>query len=555
MKMKLLSLTNSGTDPSAFGILRETLRRHIELRSAGLAEAGEAAFELSVRTDPAALPHEGRYIIESDGCRAVISAADTAAVFAGLGRFLEESRFDGRGGFEPFAGRIDFTPARPLRGMYFATHFHNFYHAAPVEKVYEVIGDLALRGCNALMVWFDMHHFASADEPAAVSLAERLRLILSHANSIGIKGAFTMNANEAFSSSPAGLRAEWTAQNGYTSPPRDHFHLEICPSKPGGTEEILRERREMLELFAGLDIAYFQYWPYDEGGCTCRDCAPWGANGFVKLFPHVRDLVSGYFPAARFIVSTWYFDRFYPGEWEAFYPHLTDGSLDGADYILSFFFRGEMPEVLKKKGFPKGIKLLDFPEISMYSCTPWGGFGASALPGFLGRTNAGTGSLYSGGFPYSEGIFEDVNKYITLSYYSGRFPDPRDAVRAYVRYEFCAYGEAADELTDAVLLSETGLSRARVPDSVPLRFDIRDTSQTEKVYEIFSRYDKMLPDGIRLGYKFRMWYLRSVIDREIARCGGYPLRSDICQEAMREVNRIIFADSQTGWWIKAPAGE
>ena len=50
------------------------------------------------------MPHEERYIIESDGRRAVISAADTAAVFAGLGRFLEESRFDGREGFEPFAG-------------------------------------------------------------------------------------------------------------------------------------------------------------------------------------------------------------------------------------------------------------------------------------------------------------------------------------------------------------------------------------------------------------------------------------------------------------------
>ena len=104
MEMKLLSLTNSGTAPAAFEILRETLRRHLGVRSCGLAGAGEAAFELSVRTDPASLPHEGRYIIESDGRRAVISAAESAAVFAGLGRFLEESRFDGRGGFEPFAG-------------------------------------------------------------------------------------------------------------------------------------------------------------------------------------------------------------------------------------------------------------------------------------------------------------------------------------------------------------------------------------------------------------------------------------------------------------------
>ena len=43
METKLLSLINAGTDPSAFGILRETLRRHIELRSAGRAGAAGAA--------------------------------------------------------------------------------------------------------------------------------------------------------------------------------------------------------------------------------------------------------------------------------------------------------------------------------------------------------------------------------------------------------------------------------------------------------------------------------------------------------------------------------
>ena len=60
--------------------------------------------------------------------------------------------------------------------MYFASHFHNFYHDAPVEAVERYVGELALWGINALMVWYDMHHFTGIDDPAAqamTDLAER----------------------------------------------------------------------------------------------------------------------------------------------------------------------------------------------------------------------------------------------------------------------------------------------------------------------------------------------------------------------------------------------
>ena len=554
METKLLSLINAGTDPSAFGILRETLRRHIELRSVVLAEAGEAAFELSVRTDPAALPHEGRYIIESDGCRAVISAADTAAVFAGLGRFLEESRFDGRGGFEPFAGRIDFTPARPLRGMYFATHFQNFYHNAPIGRVYEVIEDLALRGCNSLLVWFDMHHFSSMDDPEAVRLTERLRAMIGYANRIGITGSLTMLSNEGFASSPQELRAEWTAQNGYTAAPDGHYHVEICPSKPGGIREILRERRAMLERFADLDIKYVCYWPYDQGGCTCEKCAPWGAGGFLRLFPHFRDLIKEMMPDTGIILSTWYFDKFISGEWDAFYPRMTDGTLDGVDYVMSFFHGGNVPRVIRERGIPQGIRMIDFPEISMHGCMPWGGFGASALPGFLGRTNAASGAFYSGGYPYSEGIFEDVNKYYQLSFYSGLHTDPRDAVRAYVRYEFCASGEAEEELADAIIASEKTLTRTADRSGPSVRFVMDDPSEAGRIYSTFARYGTELPEKITKSPKFRMWYLRAVIDRELASCGGYPLLSEICTEAMRELEVIYHTSAGTRPSVRPPLG-
>ena len=130
-----------------------------------------AGFEIKLEIDESLT--DERYIISSGESSASIRAADDLSLFAAFGRFLRLSNFDGKGGFDPFIGTLDFTPKKKLRGMYFATHFNNFYHSAPIEKVYEVVEDLALRGCNSLLVWFDMHHFDSMQDAGAQSLAKR----------------------------------------------------------------------------------------------------------------------------------------------------------------------------------------------------------------------------------------------------------------------------------------------------------------------------------------------------------------------------------------------
>ena len=53
---------------------------------------------------------------------------------------------------------------------------------------------------------------------------------------------------------------------------------------------------------------------------------------------------------------------------------------------------------------------------------------------------------------------------------------------------------------------------------------------------------------------FRLFYLRSIIDREIVRNDGYANRSAAAQAAMREINVIYHADEATNPWVKAPLG-
>ena len=364
-------LVNKNMPAEAFRVLESAATRILNLRSGQMGEGCSVSFEID-----ATLSDE-RYIIISEENRCALRAADGLALFAAFGRFLRLSRFDGKGGFVPFVGELDFTPKKKLRGMYFATHFDNFYHSAPIEKVYEVIEDLALRGCNSLLVWFDMHHYGSMRDESAQIMVKRLRDILAYANGIGIGGSLTMLSNEGFASSPAELRAEWAVQNGYHATPDSHYHVEICPSKKGGVEEIIRERREMLECFADLKIDYVVYWPYDQGGCTCSECAPWGANGFLKLLPHFKALINEMMPKTKVIVSAWYFDRFTDGEWEGFTERLGDEVFADVPYVLSFFANGELPPVLRDKGMPEGVEFIEFPEISMWGLIPWGGFGAA----------------------------------------------------------------------------------------------------------------------------------------------------------------------------------
>ena len=536
--MKLINISMS---EDSFAILKRCAERVLSLRKISLGKGFEITFEVDT-----ALTDE-RYVITSEKTSASLRAADDLALFAAFGRFLRLSEFDGRGGFDPFVGTLDFTPKKKLRGMYFATHFSNFYHTAPIEKVYEVVEDLALRGCNSLLVWFDMHHFESMQDAGAQSLAKRLHDILGYANRIGIGGSLTMISNEGFASSPEHLRAEWAVQNGYHASPDSHYHVEICPSKAGGIEEILRERRAMLEYFSDLKIDYIAYWPYDQGGCTCSECAPWGANGFLRLYPHFKALVNEMMPATEIILSAWYFDKFTSGEWAGLLDRIEE-----FPYVLSFFANGELPPEIRERGLPKSVKFIEFPEISMWTCSPWGGYGASHLASFLDRNYATGKDIYSGAYPYSEGIFEDANKFIELSLYSGEHESAIDALRAYMKFEFCT---DSDELFEALRLTETTLSRKRSHAGDHIKVTLNDPSEVEHIREIFEKYSAILPENIASSRNFRIFYLRAIIDSEITRNDGFSIRSERCQEAMRELEEIYYVTESTMPWVRPATGK
>ena len=174
-----------------------------------------------------------------------------------------------------------------------------------------------------------------------------------------------------------------------------------------------------------LQPEYVCIWPYDQGGCGCDQCRPWGANGFLKCAENVAGLARKKLPGVRIILSTWMFDT---NEWQglkrAFSPKP-----DWVDVILT-----------ESAGFARegitGMPTVGFPEISMEGMFPWGGFGANPQPQrFQAAWNA-VKDKEAGGYPYSEGIFEDINKVIWAQLYWNSATPVADTLNEYIAYEY-----------------------------------------------------------------------------------------------------------------------
>ena len=524
-------------------ILTRAFARKLRDRGCGLAPDG---YPIRIVRDSGCA--QGAYRLLIGEARAELAASDPCAYFAGLGEFLLGWRFP-KGGDPVIPARtFAFQPQNAYRGLYFATHFYNFYHTAPLDQVTWQVEDVAFRGGNAIAVWYDMHHFSSFDEPESRQMVERLKAILRHAVRIGMKTCLTMLSNEAFMGTPDALKASSAPQNGYHAVLDGHYGVEICPSKPHGIEEIIRQRRIVLRGFADMRPDYIVYWPYDQGGCTCKDCAPWGTNGFLRLLPHFENVVHEEMPGTKLIVSTWNFDLFIDGEWARFHTLAENGCVAGAEYLMDFFYHSGVPTCILEKGLPGGKKMLSFPEISMYGGKPWGGFGANPLPAFLQKTNDMGENIYSGESCYSEGIFEDINKTIMLLSCSGREKDTRRAIADYASWEYMT-DDAADIIRLAEMTEQT-LPRNQVfgPDEV--RFEIKTPDQVKPAAELARRIDAAMPEPARSGWRWRILYLRALIDEQLMK-DGWRVTKD-CDGYLRELEQYYYIVPQSRAVVSPP---
>ena len=482
---------------------------------------------------------EGYQIADGTNGTIRIRGNDTRGLLYGVGKFLHTSAY-GSEGFTAGSWRGVSVPATPVRGIYLATHFQNYYQIAPQEEVTDYIEDISLWGTNSFLVWFGMEEFYGIDDPKAQAMLARLRALLQTVKDLGLNASLVCVSNEAYKNSPVELRADSITVE------HKHYHTqkgpriynlgyELCPNKPGVPEMELGYVREKFDALQSVGLDYFFIWPYDSGGCTCSRCAPWGCNGFLKIAELEARAYKNTFPMGKVVLSTWYFDRWAYREWDGISARFKRKKPDWVDYILADNFE-DYPRYPLEHGVPGDLPLLNFPDISMWGQDPWGGYGANPMPERLQQRWDLTKHILSGGFPYSEGIYEDINKVICSQLYWAPDKPTMDTVGEYIAFEFSP--EVVDIIKSAVTIFQQNHWRNQISDSAVT------------AYRLIEQAEAKLSSQARNAWRWRLFRIRADLDQELYRNSLNQGRQKVFQQAYEDL--LAISHAKNAWPMLRP---
>lgn len=506
---------------------------------------GGEVFRVSFAVDPA-LPGETAVVHVADG-RAEVRGGRFRALVFGAGRLLRSIHY-GAETFDVPCGELVFRPAKPIREVNLARHFNTWYHRASAEELSRYVDDLALLGVNAIRAFL---YVAAVDQAYSDASERRMfeavaRALIRHVKELDLDFTVAGGSNVSGKSIPPDMRAERYGPGVM----RGFSDFSVCPERPGGLDRLLSERREALESLEGLPLDGFVYWPYDEGGCACGACSPWGGRGYLKLVERLAKMNSGAHPGARHIVSTWLFDE---DDWKGLYKYLETHDWVGGLIVDS---HDKFPEYPLRHPVPKGIPVITFPEVSMWGRFPWGGTGATPLPRRFERLFRQAEPVASGFSIYSEGLFDDISKFEIVALYANPKLSYREALSEYCRYEFPG-ADAADFVRLCEMLEDihcTSLDpNAHAGDTSNNSFAnyvkfaddaelLRRAAVAGSAKALAEKIERAMLPCRRGAWRWRQVALRATIDSAVYR--ARDIRADAAVAAYRELVEIYHAERQ-----------
>jgi hypothetical protein len=510
-------------DSRAFAVLKERIEQRCPVEVVEVREDAQLILALDGH-----LPSEG-FCIAQVGHAIRVSGGSALGLLYGVGKFLRTSAYND--GFVPTSWRGTSVPHGSLRGMYFANHFHNWYHVASDEEIARYIEDITLWGVNALMGIYPFINLQGWDDPEAGPAMDQVRRLFRAAKNTGLETTIGLG-NVLFNSTPQEVRAtplpDLLGRHGNSG-------AMVCPSLPAGRELILRTTAELLERLKDVGVDYLCLWPYDEGGCGCERCRPWGANGFIRMAHDIAATARTILPDVKIVLSTWTFDTPLEGEWQGLSDALAYGN-GWADYILADAHE-DFPRYPLDEGVPGNLPLINFPEISMWGNWPWGGCGAHTLPNRLQRLWDQAKHVLQGGFPYSEGIYEDISKAIVSQFYWDPDCSAQSTLREYAAYEFSP--EVVDDVLALIEILEMSASRHYMQQPV----DEAVAAGARRAAMLAEAIHARLPLWARQSWRWEILYLRAILDRE--RFAGAGLETPIADAALLRLCEIYHCQVET----------
>ena len=463
-----------------------------------------------------------------------ISGNDERGLLYGVGKFLRTSRYD-KGGFTPGAWRGTSKPKCPVRAVYLATHFMNYYEAAPIEELHQYIEDLGLWGYNTILIHFPTWQFNGLADPAARKWLDRFKVVLSQAHKRGLQVGLLQVPGEGYKNAPREYLGMKVPGNF-----RGNFGVNLCVSKPESHAHLREIHDAILDEFKDVGLDYFCFWPYDEGGCACKDCWPWGGRGYLSISREMVPRIRSRFPASKIILSTWCFenedDNNPDGEWDGLTTAVNEDK-SWLDYIMADGHDDYFPKFLLDHGVPGRLGLLNFPEISMFGMNPWGGYGANPAPAHFEKLWGRIKHMGAGGAPYSEGVYEDLNKAIYAQFYWDPERKAEETVKEYAAFEFSP--DWAADIGEVVRLFERNHNRSAIG------------SDAVKAFDLVARADAAMMPSARSAWRWRILYLRALIDKEFFERKG-KREGETLKAAFEELTRIYHAENAHSMPIKPP---
>ena len=169
---------------------------------------------------------------------------------------------------------------------------------------------------------------------------------------------------------------------------------------------------------------------------------------------------------------------------------------------------------------------------------PLGGFGANPLPTRHQELwNVGKDSL-AGGFLYSEGIFEDLNKVLYAQFYWQKGRPVGSIMDEYIAYEFSPKVVAPVRRAIEILGTNFPRRDENIEKGDP-RFVLAHSSGTEEALNLIRQADAQLSPRARASWRWRILYLRALIDDELVK-NDFRV-SPRCEQALQELTNIFDA--------------
>lgn len=474
-------------------------------------QAGE---ELTIRIAADPTIEKQGYRISGQGNEIVVAGDGTQGLLAGLGKFLRTSRYSDAG-MTPSDWRGTSIPTSCLRGIQMDTHFCNFYHMASQEELTEYVEDLALWGVNYFDVVFPLIDLNGWDDPEIGHITGQIGAIWNSAKALGLKIGLEIVPNQDFVIRREEFKGE---PNQEPVRRRGNNGHNMCPNKPGALAYITETYGRVLSHLKdnGIRMDFLCFWPYDEGGCGCEKCAPWGANGYLKAARAILDKAREDMPEMEVILSTWLFDT--PGdqgEWSGLSAALAEKN-DWVNYIMADSHT-DFPKYPLTHPIPGGLPLINYPEISMWALFPWGGYGANPLPERFERLWGQVKNHVQGGIAYSEGIFDDINKTVVSRFYWDKDTTADATLKEYIAYEMADW--ACEDVREVIRIVESnhvktavGNERAITRDSNTLAVTEEIAAEAERALALMDKVNAGLPVWAKTAWRWRILYLRVTLD-------------------------------------------